>query len=198
VHLKPGPELDKRGDQVLGLNGALPAVDLCAAELTRLGGGQVQVSQHKRLHELGEQVWPAPVPGGLQAATEDDVELVTQWFGAFTDDAGEQADRPRGTSAHHVPGRAEMLRRLRAGRLWIWVSQAGERVPLTGASPPPFGVARVGPVHTPPAQRGRGWASNAVAEISRRIQAEGSRCACSPTRQTRHRTRFTPPSATSQ
>jgi predicted GNAT family acetyltransferase len=48
-------------------------------------------------------------------------------------------------------------------------------VHLTGVSPPSFGVARVGPVYTPPAQRGRGWASNAVAEISRRIQAEGAR-----------------------
>ena len=46
---------------------------------------------------------------------------------------------------------------------------------LTGASPPSFGVARVGPVYTPPAQRGRGWASNAVAEISWRIQAQGVR-----------------------
>lgn len=44
---------------------------------------------------------------------------------------------------------------------------------LTGVNPPSFGVARVGPVYTPSAQRGRGWASNAVAEVSRRIQAEG-------------------------
>jgi predicted GNAT family acetyltransferase len=36
-------------------------------------------------------------------------------------------------------------------------------------------VACVCPVYTPPAQRGRGWASNAVAEVSRRIQAEGAR-----------------------
>ncbi|MFG1885994.1 GNAT family N-acetyltransferase [Micromonospora sp. NPDC049102] len=28
---------------------------------------------------------------------------------------------------------------------------------------------------TSPAQRGRGWASNAVAEVSRRIQADGAR-----------------------
>ena len=68
-----------------------------------------------------------------------------------------------------------MLRRLRAGWLWFWVTEAGDRVHLTGVSPPSFGVARVGPVYTPPAQRGCGWASNAVAEISRRIQAEGSR-----------------------
>ena len=165
----------ERGEEVLGLNGARPAVEVCAAELTRLGGGRVQVSQHTRLHELGELVWPAPVPGGLRAATEDDVDLVMQWFGAFMGDADEQAGRPRGASAHEVPDRAEMLRRLRAGRLWFWVNPAGERVHLTGASPPSFGVARVGPVYTPPAQRGRGWASNAVAEVSRRIQAEGAR-----------------------
>jgi hypothetical protein len=167
--------LHERGEQVLAVNGARPAVDLCAAELTRLGGGQVQVSQHTRLHELGELVWPAPVPGGLRAATEDDVDLVTEWFGAFMGDADEQAKRPRGASADDVPGRAEMLGRLRAGRLWFWVTEAGERVHLTGVSPPSFGVARVGPVYTPPAQRGRGWASNAVAGISRRTQAEGSR-----------------------
>jgi len=167
--------LHERGEEVLGLNGALPAVELCAAELTRLGGGRVQVSQHTRLHELGELVWPAAVPGGLQAATEDDVELVMEWFGAFMGDADEQAGRPRGASAHDVPDRVEMLRRLRAGRLWFWVTETGDRVHLTGASPPSFGVARVGPVYTPPSQRGRGWASNAVAEISRRIQAEGSR-----------------------
>jgi hypothetical protein len=167
--------LHERGEEVLGLNGALPAVDLCAAELTRLGGGQVQVSQHTRLHELGELVWPAAVPGGLQAATEDDVDLVMEWFGAFMGDADEQAGRPRGASAHEAPDRTEMLRRLRAGRLWFWITEAGERVHLTGVSPPSFGVARVGPVYTPPAQRGRGWASNAVAEISRRIQAQGAR-----------------------
>jgi hypothetical protein len=167
--------LHERGEEVLSLNGALPAVEVCAAELARLGGGRVQVSVHTRLHELGELVWPAPVPGGLRAATEDDVDLVMEWFGAFMGDADEQAGRPRGASAHEVPDRAEMLRRLRAGSLWFWVNQAGEPVHFTGVSPPSFGVARVGPVYTPPPQRGRGWASNAVAEVSRRIQAEGAR-----------------------
>jgi predicted GNAT family acetyltransferase len=167
--------LHERGEEVLGVNGALPAVELFAAELTQLGGGQVQVSQHTRLHEFGELVRPAPVPGHLEAATEDDVELVTEWFGAFMGDADEQAGRPRGASAHEVPDRAEMLRRLRAGQLWFWVAETGERVHLTGVNPPSFGVARVGPVYTPPVQRGRGWASNAVAEVSRQIQAEGAR-----------------------
>ncbi|MGW5014070.1 GNAT family N-acetyltransferase, partial [Micromonospora chalcea] len=43
------------------------------------------------------------------------------------------------------------------------------------ANPPSFGVARVGPVYTPPEQRGRGWAGNAVAEVSRLLTAEGAR-----------------------
>jgi hypothetical protein len=165
----------ERGEEMLAVNGALPAVELCAAELARLGGGRVQVAQHTRLHELGELAWPAPVPGRLQAATDDDIDLAMEWFGAFMGDADEQAGRPRGASAHEVPDRAEMLRRLRTGRLWFWVNQAGERVHLTGVSPPSFGVARVGPVYTPPAERGHGWASNAVAEVSRQVQAEGAR-----------------------
>ncbi|RKF19150.1 GNAT family N-acetyltransferase [Micromonospora globbae] len=167
--------LHERGEEVLAVNGALPAVELCAAELTRLGGGRVQVNQHTRLHELGELACPAPVPGSLKPAAEDDAELVMEWFGAFMGDADEQAGRPRGASAHEIPDRVEVLRRLRAGQLWFWVDGAGQRVHLTGANPPSFGVARVGPVYTPPAQRGRGWASNAVAEVSRRIRAEGAR-----------------------
>ena len=167
--------LDERGEEVLAVNGALPAVELCAVELTRLGGGRVEVGQHTRLHELGELVQPASVPGELVIATEDDLELATEWFAAFMGDADEQAGRPRGASAREIPDRSEMLRRLQAGRLWFWVDETGERVHLTGANPPSFGVARVGPVYTPPAQRGRGWASNAVAEVSRRIQAQGAR-----------------------
>lgn len=167
--------LHERGEEVLAVNGVLPAVELCAAELTRLGGGRVEVGRYTRLHELGDLVRPVSVPGGLMAATEDDVELVTRWFAAFMGDAEEVAGRPRGDSAHHVPDRPEMLRRLRTDQLWFWVDENGERVHLIGVNPPSFGVARVGPVYTPPAQRGRGWASNAVAEVSRRIQGDGAR-----------------------
>ena len=164
-----------RGEEVLGVNGALPAVQLCAAELARLQGGRVKVAQHTRLHELGELSPPAPVAGRLAAATEDDVELVTEWFEAFMGDVDEMAGRPRGASAHDVPDREGMLRRIRAGTIWFWVDQSGEPVHLTAATPPAFGVARIGPVYTPPSQRGRGWASNAVAEVSRRLLAEGAR-----------------------
>ena len=46
---------------------------------------------------------------------------------------------------------------------------------LTGVSPLAFGVAGVGPVYTPPAQRGRGWGQQRGRRNSRWIQAEGAR-----------------------
>lgn len=167
--------LHERGEEVLGVNGALPAVELFAAEMTRLAGGQFLTGLRMRLHELGELVQPATVPGRLAVATADDVELATQWFTAFSGDADEQAGRPRGSSAHELYDRPEMLRRLRAGLLWFWVDETGQPVHLTAFNPPSFGVARVGPVYTPPAQRGRGFAGNAVAGVSRKLLAEGAR-----------------------
>ncbi|MET8907959.1 GNAT family N-acetyltransferase [Micromonospora sp. NPDC004551] len=165
----------ERGEEVRAVNGALPAVRRCAAEVTRLGGGRVEVAQHTRLHELDDLAEPARAPGALVTATGDDVDLVAEWFGAFMADADEQAGRPRGVSAHETPDRAELLRRIRDGRVWFWTDETGRRVHLTAANPPSFGVARIGPVYTPPEQRGRGWASNAVAEVSRRLRAEGAR-----------------------
>jgi hypothetical protein len=167
--------LHDRGEEMRRINGALPAVEVCAGETARIVGGHVEVGQHTRLHELGELVPPAAVPGELVVATETDLELAMAWFTAFMDDADQQAGRPRGATAHEVPDRSAMLRRIRDRELWFWVDGTGQRVHLTGVNPPSFGVARVGPVYTPPAERGRGWASNAVAEVSRQVRAGGAR-----------------------
>ncbi len=167
--------LHERGENLTAVNGALPAAQVCAAELARLAGGRVDVRQHTRLHELGDLAPPAPAPGGLRVASEGDLDLATQWFAAFMGDADEQAGRPRGATSHEVPDEQDIRRRIAGGRIWFWVDAAGQRVHLTAANPPSFGVARVGPVYTPPDQRGRGWASNAVAEVSRRLRAQGER-----------------------
>jgi hypothetical protein len=167
--------LHERGEAVPAVNGALPAVRPFAAETARLTGGEVEVSRHTRLHELGELIPPAPVPGGLRPATEDDLELVHAWYEAFHGDADEQAGRPRDASADEMPDAAEVLRRVRAGGVYLWTDGDGRPVNLTAANPPSFGVARIGPVYTPPAERRRGWAGNGVAEVSRRILAQGAR-----------------------
>jgi predicted GNAT family acetyltransferase len=166
--------LHDRGEAVGAANGALPAVEAFADETARLTGGSVAVAQHTRLFELGQLVEPAPVGGTLAQAGEDDLELAVEWFSAFMDDADEQAGRPRGSSAHETPGPDDVRRRIAEGCLWFWVDEAGERVHLTAANPPSLGVARIGPVYTPVEQRGRGYATAAVAEVSRLIRDGGS------------------------
>ncbi|WP_185995041.1 GNAT family N-acetyltransferase [Nocardioides campestrisoli] len=164
--------LHARGEQVAGANGALPAVRAFAEESARLAGGRVVVEQHTRLFELPALVPPRrPAPGHLRAARLEEAELCLAWIEAFAGAADEQAGRPAGS--HHDLGEdlGSVRRRIEGGRIWLW-EDGGEVVHLTGTNPPAFGVVRVGPVYTPRERRGHGYASSAVAEVSRRILAE--------------------------
>ncbi|HLY38058.1 MAG TPA: GNAT family N-acetyltransferase [Candidatus Binatia bacterium] len=184
LYLLPMPEeaavllartLHERGEEVAAVNGALPATWLFADEAARLLGRRAEVTLHMRLFELREPPPTTNTPGRLRAATRDEIDVVTTWFDAFMNEADEQAGRPRGTTPHETPERPAMLRRLDEERVWLWVD-AGERpVHLIGVNPPSFRAARIGPVYTPPEERGRGWAGAAVAEVSRRILAGGAR-----------------------
>jgi GNAT superfamily N-acetyltransferase len=169
--------LHDRGEPVDGVNGALPAARVVAEETARLTGRVASVHEHTRLHELGELLPPAPVPGELRAATGSgpDLALALAWFRAFEADAAEQAGRSAMEGAAGYVDEAGMRERISAGRVWFWLDEAGEPVHLTGFNPPSFGVARVGPVYTPRQHRGRGYASAAVAEVSRRLLASGAR-----------------------
>lgn len=167
--------LHERGESVAAANGALPAVHEVAVETARLRGGEVAVAQHTRLFELGTLVEPRPVPGRLQVVTAGDIDLAHDWIGRFMADADEQAGRAPGSGAHEPPDRAALLRKVAAGVLWFWVDESGEPVHLTGANPPAYGVARIGPVFTPREQRGRGYASAAVAAVSSALVADGVR-----------------------
>jgi RimJ/RimL family protein N-acetyltransferase len=167
-----------RGEEVGGVNGALPAARTVAAELARATGGTTAVAEHTRLFELGELAEPPPPPGSLRAATAEHVDLALAWFQAFEADADEQAGRVRDDSSSHLVGhidREDMLQRVADRRVWLWHDDEGTPVHLTGFNPPSFGVARVGPVYTPREHRGRGYASAAVAGVSRRLLDEGAR-----------------------
>jgi len=167
--------LHDRGERLAGVNGALPAARLVAEETARLAGGEVRVHEHLRLFELGELVVPTDPPGRLRLATPDDVDLALEWFLAFGVAAAEQAGR---SDPHAMPEftSEDMLQRIEQQVVWFWEDEHGERVHLTGANPPAHGVARVGPVYTPVAHRGRGYASAAVAEVSRQYVERGVRC----------------------
>ena len=178
-----GRVLVERGEQVGGVNGALPAARVCAEEIAaRSGSGvEVEVAQHTRLFELGELVAPAPapaqapVPGRPRVAEPDDVDLVHGWFAAFLHDADLQAGRVAGTGSHESLSRDEVAVRIAEGRLHLWLDERGVPVHMTGCTVPAMGVSRVGPVYTPGDHRGRGYAGACVAHVSARILADGDR-----------------------
>ena len=164
-----------RREEVAGANGALPATRVFADRLAGRVGGVVSVSMHTRLFELGTLVEPAPASGRLRPAYDDEAPLALAWFHQFHLDADEQAghdthaDRAEGTTLDDV------RERIQQGRIWMWVDDGDTPCHLTGANPPTYGVARIGPVFTPREHRGRGYASAAVAEVCRLLLAEGSR-----------------------
>jgi GNAT superfamily N-acetyltransferase len=158
-----------------GVNGALPTVEVFGARYAERTGAEVSVGQRTRLFELGELVPARRVPGRLRAARADEIGLAKGWFDAFMADADEQAGRPPGSSFHEGLDVGDLLRRIEFGSIWLWVDDEDRPVHLTGAGPPAYGVSRVGPVYTPPHERGRGYASAAVAEVSQQIVARGER-----------------------
>ena len=167
--------LAARGEHVTQVNGALPASQVLAEETARLSGGVAQVREHTRLHLLGALVEPTPMSGRLRAATADDVATCLAWWEAFEVDAAEQAGRAEADAPLEPQDEATMLARIDRGALVLWEDEDGEVVHLTGVNPPSYGVVRIGPVYTPPEQRGRGFAGATVAAVSADAQREGHR-----------------------
>jgi predicted GNAT family acetyltransferase len=159
-----------RGEQVTALNGALPATQVCADELARLTGRTATVAMHSRLHEL-RSVVPRRSRPAAPAGRADEAGLASAWFAAFLADADEQAGRRR-AHAGEAPPPDEMLRRIADGQIWLW-ERDGAPVHLTALNPPSFGVARIGPVYTPPEHRGHGYAGATVAALTSRVLAAG-------------------------
>jgi RimJ/RimL family protein N-acetyltransferase len=165
----------ERGEELGGVNGALPAARIVAEETVRLAGGAARVDEHTRLHELGELVVPPAPAGRLRLAETPDAELCLAWFRAFATDAAEQAGR---TGKHAMVDFSldDIRVRIDERLLWLWEDEDGTPVHLTGANLPANGVTRIGPVYTPREHRGRGYARRAVADVSAGYLADSVRC----------------------
>jgi predicted GNAT family acetyltransferase len=165
-----------KGEKVGGVNGLRPAADVFADRVAAATGATPEVAMHTRLFELGTLVDPQPVPGRLRAVRPEEADLALRWIRQFMVDADEQAGREPGSGHDGDHFTIEdVQRKLQEGVLWFWVDEDDRPVHLTGANPPAYGVSRVGPVFTPKEERGRGWASNAVAEVSRLLRDRGLR-----------------------
>lgn len=166
----------ERGEELTGVNGALPAARTVAEETAALTGGEVVVDEHLRLweHPGPDALVDHTAPGRLRPARVEDVPLCVRWWAAFAVDSAEQGGR---TGEHPMETETieGMTRRVELGLVWLWEDEAGEVVHLTAHSAPAYGVVRVGPVYTPGKWRGHGYASAAVAQVTRRVLEAGDR-----------------------
>lgn len=104
----------------------------------------------------------APAPGILRLATADDWDLVRVWAAAYARDVGTTVDVE-----------AFFARRMRTESLYLWIDgTARTLVAVSGLTPT---SARISGVYTPPAQRRRGYATAAVAAVSRLVLSGGRR-----------------------
>ena len=104
--------------------------------------------------------------GRLAPVAAAQLETLIEWWRAFAVEARVGGD---------VESAAGVARaRMDAGGAFFWEHE-GRPVSLVAVNPAVAGVARVGPVYTPPSERGRGYAGSAVAALSRHALAEGAR-----------------------
>jgi len=148
-------------EELPGVVGSVPEVEEFAEAWSRKAGVTARTNMRQGVYSL-EQVIPLPrVPGSARVATEDDRELVLRWLIDFGDEVlhegGPGHERAEAIVDHRLSSPS-------AGTL-LWEDQ-GTPVAMAGwGGATPNGI-RIGPVYTPPALRGRGYATALTAELS--------------------------------
>lgn len=146
-----------------GVTGAVPEVDEFAAAWTELSGANVELRSRQRIYRLTQLVPARATSGSPRPATIADRDLLVSWVGAFAEEIGESVIRSP---------KATVDARLAAGGFTLW-DDGGAPVSLAGwGSPTPSGI-RIGPVYTPPENRGRGYGSAVTAATSAEQLAAG-------------------------
>ncbi|HEV7712929.1 MAG TPA: GNAT family N-acetyltransferase [Asanoa sp.] len=141
-------------DGVPGVNSTDEAARAFADAWCRRTSGRARLGQRSRLYRLGELIPPA-VPGRARVAGTADRALLIDWLTAFEAEIEELS----GSATESVDAI------LAYGGFSLWEVD-GAPVAAAGVRQPAGGVVRVGPVYTPPRQRGHGYGSAVTAAVS--------------------------------
>ncbi|TDP42261.1 FR47-like protein [Nocardia ignorata] len=149
-------------ENLRSVEGSSAEVDAFLAHWSAAHRGTHRLDYTTRLYRL-ETLHVPEVPGVARQATANDVELCLAWF----------ADFDREIGAVRALDEERALRLIGRGWWWLWEVDGAPRsfvARQTGV----FGWARIGPVYTPTAWRGNGYASALTAAVSAAIRAEGA------------------------
>ena len=155
--------LDASGATFPGVVGLAPWVHEFAASWSAKRNVPVRVTMRQSLLRLDSLIAPQPAAGWPRLAESADNELLVTWHEAFT----QEARVPLASSLQDMVARGVVQK-----RFWIWQDGA-VRTSFLARSSMLERHARIGPVYTPPEQRGRGYASSLVAHVSAEILRDG-------------------------
>ncbi len=150
-------DLAATGRLIQGVNAESDAAEAFAEALAHHTGAAATVHRRMRLFVLGELIRPHPEPeGASRRAAERDRNLLTEWLRGFTREVGDPDTQDY---------RAAADERLSYGGIIVWEA-GGAPASIAGRTRIVAGMARVGPVYTPPELRGRGYAGGATVAVS--------------------------------
>ncbi len=151
-----------------GVNGPVDAARAFAEAWQTLSGQPFDVHLQMRTYRLEAVTAVEGVAGQMRPAANADRELLIEWvmaFAAEATDANTREEAERIVDLYLSPASAG----LRGYVIW----EDGGPVSMAGfTGPTPHGI-RVMAVYTPPALRGRGYASACVAALSQQLLDEG-------------------------
>jgi predicted GNAT family acetyltransferase len=155
-------ELHRQGIPIPGVTGALPEAEAFADTWERLSGTARRIRMGQGIYAVRAIRLPRDVPGGMRAATQQDRDLVLEWWRAFMAES-----LPPG--APHGDVESNVDRRLISTESGIVLWEHDRPVSVAGfGGSTPHGK-RIGPVYTPPELRRRGYASALVARLSEHL-----------------------------
>ena len=123
------------------------------------------VDSEQRAFELRKVINPRYSTGHLRQATAADYDLAIAWFRAFGQEAlpAEEGSDDKHEERLHK----SVKQKLADEQLFFW--EDPEPVCTVGLSRPTTRGISIGPVYTPPEQRGHGYATSAVAQLSQQM-----------------------------
>lgn len=153
------------GRELPGVNGASESTAAFADAWAARTGQTSTVITAQRMYRLAQLSRPRDVPGEATVAAAPDLDLIARWLAAFRDEA-----QPDGPGQDWV---AYAEQRVAAEQVFLW-RDGGRPVALAGVSAPAAGVARVGPVYTPPRSRRHCYGSAVTAAATAAALANGA------------------------
>lgn len=137
--------------RVPGVSGDTVTVNRFVTAWTNRDSGRAATTSRQRLYALVSLRPPTPPPPGRsRPAQQAELDLAVEWLTAFQT----EVDSPV-TDVEVI--RHDAADRVAEGLLWLHEDAAGTVVSLAGRNRSAAGVARVGPVYTPPQHRRHGY-----------------------------------------